>query len=103
MRIPTNRRPTHPGEILMEDFLKPLGLTQEGLAKELDVSFQRINGIINGRRALTAETAILLAGRFKTTAVFWLNFQTRYDLYAARERLSRRSPIARRLAALGTR
>ena len=103
MNIPTNRRPTHPGEVLREDFLKPLGLTQEGLAKELDVSFQRINGIINGKRALTAETAILLAGRFKTSAQFWLNFQTRLDLYLARERLSRRSPVARKYAAAVTR
>lgn len=103
MRIPTHRRPTHPGEILREEFLKPLGLTQEALADELDVSFQRINGLINGKRALTAETAILLAGRFKTSAEFWMTFQARYDLYAARERLSRQSPTARRLAALATR
>lgn len=103
MIIPTNRRPTHPGVVLREDFLKPLGLTQEALAKELDVSFQRINGIINGKRALTAETAVLLAGRFKTTAAFWMNFQARYDLYAARERLLHQSPTARRLAALVTR
>lgn len=103
MRIPTHRRPTHPGEILREEFMKPLGLTQEALADELDVSFQRINGLINGKRALTAETAILLAGRFKTSAEFWLNFQTCLDLYAARERLSRQSPTARRLASLVTR
>src|SRR3989338_4539920 len=100
MRIPRNRPPTHPGEVLREDFLKPLGLTQEHLAEEVGVSFQRINGIINGKRALTAETAVLLAGRFKTSAGFWMNFQTRYDLYQAREKLLHRSAIARKYAAL---
>ena len=102
MRIPRNRPPTHPGEVLREDFLKPLGLTQEHLAEEVGVSFQRINGIINGKRALTAETAVLLAGRFKTSAGFWMNFQTRYDLYQAREKLLHRSAIARKYAALVT-
>ncbi len=102
MRIPTNRPPTHPGEILREDFLKPMGLTQEHLADELGVSFQRINGIVNGKRALTAETAVLLAGRFKTSAGFWMNFQTRYDLYLAREKL-RHGPMAgRKFASLVT-
>ncbi len=102
MRIPRNRPPTHPGEVLREDFLKPLGLTQERLADELGVSFQRICGVVNGRRAVTAETAVLLAGRFKTSAGFWLNFQTRYDLYHARERLRHQSPIARKYAAIVT-
>ena len=102
MRIPTSRPPTRPGEVLREDFLKPLKLTQEQLAEELGVSFQRINGIINGKRSLTAETAVLLAGRFKTSAGFWMNFQTRYDLFQAREKLSRRSALARRYAALVT-
>ncbi|OGS01590.1 MAG: addiction module antidote protein, HigA family [Elusimicrobia bacterium RIFCSPLOWO2_12_FULL_59_9] len=102
MRIPRNRPPTPPGEVLREDFLKPLGLTQEHLAEEVGVSFQRINGIINGKRALTAETAVLLAGRFKTSAGFWMNFQTRYDLYQAREKLLHRSAIARKYAALVT-
>ncbi len=87
MRIPKNRPPTHPGEILREDFLKPMGLTQEALAKELEVSFQRINGIINGKRGVTAETALLLASYLGTTASFWMNAQTTYDLYEARERI----------------
>lgn len=95
MRIPKNRPPTHPGEILREDFLKPLGLTQEQLANELGVSFQRINGIVNGRRSVRAETALLLAGYLGTTATFWMNAQVTYDLYAVRRKLG-----DRRLAAL---
>lgn len=95
MRIPRNRPPTHPGEILREDFLKPMGLTQEKLADELGISFQRINGIVNGKRSVTAETALLLAGCFGTTASFWMNAQTTYDLYAARKKIG-----DRRLAAL---
>lgn len=102
MRIPKNRPPSHPGEVLREDFLAPLGITQEHLAKELGVSFQRINGIVNGKRALTAETAVLLAGRFKTSAGFWMNFQTRFDLYRAREKLLHLSGASRRLASLVT-
>lgn len=102
MRIPKNRPPSHPGEVIREDFLKPMGLTQEHLAEELGVSFQRINGIVNGKRALTAETAVLLAGRFKTSAGFWMNFQTRYDLYQAREKLRHQSAKSRRYAELVT-
>lgn len=95
MRIPKNRPPTHPGEILREDFLKPLGLTQEALADALSVSFQRINGIVNEKRGVTAETALLLAGYFGTTASFWMNAQSTYDLYEARQKIGNK-----RLAAL---
>lgn len=85
MRIPKNRTPEHPGEILREDFLKPKGITQERLAKDLGISFQRVNGIVNGRRSVTAETAWLLAGYFGTSASFWLNLQNIYDLYRTRK------------------
>jgi addiction module HigA family antidote len=87
MRIPKNRAPAHPGEILREDFLKPLGLTQEKLAERMGVSFQRINGIVNGKRGVTAETALLLAACLGTTASFWMNAQTSYDLYMARGKI----------------
>lgn len=87
MRIPKNRTPEHPGEILREDFLKTKGITQERLAKDLGISFQRVNGIVNGKRSVTAETAWLLAGYFGTSASFWLNLQNIYDLYKARKKV----------------
>lgn len=89
MRLPKNRPPEHPGEILREEFIKPLGLTQEKLASALGISFRRVNEIINGRRSVTAETALLLASYFKTTAALWMNLQAGYDLHAARKRLER--------------
>ena len=87
MRIPKNRTPEHPGEILREDFLKTKGITQEKLAADLGISFQRVNGIVNGKRSVTAETAWLLAGYFGTSASFWLNLQNIYDLYRAKKKI----------------
>lgn len=81
------RKPTTPGEILREEFLTPLGMTQVQLASRLGVPLQRINTIIAGRRAVTAETAILLAKVFKTTPEFWMNLQTAVDLWEARKKL----------------
>jgi addiction module HigA family antidote len=81
------RRPTTPGEILKEEFLVPRGMTQVELAARLAVPLQRINSIIAGRRAVTAETALLLARFFKTTPEFWMNLQTAVDLWEARQRL----------------
>jgi addiction module HigA family antidote len=78
--IPENRIPTHPGVVLEEEFLTPLGLTQVALAKHLGISTQRINELIRGKRGVTPETAWLLAGAFGTTPQFWLNLQTNYDL-----------------------
>lgn len=89
MRLPKNRPPEHPGEILREEFIKPLGLTQERLASALGISFRRVNEIINGRRGVSAETALLLASYFKTTASLWMNLQAGFDLYATRKRLDR--------------
>lgn len=89
MRIPKNRPPEHPGEVLREEFMKPLMLTQEKLADALGISFRRVNEIVNGKRSVTAETALLLADHFKTTATLWMNLQACYDLYAARKRLER--------------
>ncbi|MHB2026784.1 MAG: HigA family addiction module antitoxin [Elusimicrobiota bacterium] len=87
MRLPKNRPPEHPGEILREEFIEPLGLTQEKLADALGISFRRVNEIVNGKRGVTAETALLLADYFRTTATLWMNLQAGYDLYAARKRL----------------
>ncbi len=81
------RKPTTPGEVLREEFLVPLGMTQVQLAARLGIPLQRINTIIAGRRAVTAETALLLAKVFKTTPEFWMNLQTAVDLWEARQKL----------------
>ena len=79
--------PVHPGEILLEEFLEPLGLSQYRLAKEISVPPRRINEIVHGKRAITADTALRLARYFETTDRFWLNLQTRYDLEVEKDRL----------------
>jgi addiction module HigA family antidote len=78
--IPENRIPTHPGEILQEEFLAPLGITQVALAKHLGISTQRVNELVRGKRGVTPETAWLLAAALATTPQFWLNLQMNYDL-----------------------
>src|SRR5205814_7743924 len=85
-----NDTPIHPGEILSEEFLDPLGLSQYRLAKETSVPPRRINEIIHGKRAITANTALRLARFFGTSERFWLNLQTRYDLDVEKERLGKR-------------
>ena len=82
--------PVHPGEVLLEDFLKPLGLSQYRLAKGLSVPPRRINEIVLAKRAVTADTAIRLARFFGTSDRFWLNLQAAYDLDMERDRLGRR-------------
>ena len=82
--------PIHPGEILLEEFLTPLGLTQYRLAKNLSVPPRRINEIVHGTRAITADTALRLARFFGTSERFWLNLQTAYDLDVERDRLGAR-------------
>ena|SRR5215468_5822326 len=86
IRIPTNRPATHPGEILREDFLAPLGLTQKELAAAIRVPFQRVNEIVRGQRGLTPSTALRLAKYFGTSAGFWLNLQMRCDLQTAEKK-----------------
>src|SRR5258708_34211840 len=81
VRIPSHRKPTHPGEMLVEEFLKPMSLTQRELAKALHVPYQRVNEIVNGRRGMTASTALRLARYFGMSADFWMNLQLRWDLY----------------------
>ncbi len=78
--IPENRIPTHPGEILLEEFLKPLELTQVHFAQHVGVPTQRINEIVNGKRGITPETAWLFAQAFGTTPEFWMNLQSNHDL-----------------------
>ncbi len=79
----TKRPPVHPGEILREEFLKPLKLSAYRIAKDLDIPANRITGIVNEQRAMTAETAVLLAHYFGSSAEMWMNLQARYDLRVA--------------------
>jgi addiction module HigA family antidote len=83
VRIPSHRPPTHPGEMLLEEFLNPLNLTQRQLADGIDVPFQRINEIVNARRGVSPSTALRLAKFFNMSPDFWLNLQQRWDLYHA--------------------
>lgn len=78
--LPENRIPNHPGEILQEEFLTPLGVSQVALAKHLGVPVQRINELVRGKRGITPDTAWLLSQAFDTTPEFWINLQTNYDL-----------------------
>jgi addiction module HigA family antidote len=78
--LPKNRLPTPPGEILDEEFLSPMGLTQTALAERMGVAVQQVNLIVAGRRAITAPTAIKLAKALGTSPEFWMNLQTNYDL-----------------------
>lgn len=97
-RLPKNRPPTHPGEMLLEEFIKPLELTQTELARRLDVSFPRLNEIIKGRRSVTPDTALRLSRVLGMSADFWLGLQQDWDLWhlmnspAAKE-ISRLEPI----------
>ena len=89
-RIPTNRKPTHPGEILLEEYLIPMGISQYRLAKEISVPARRINEIVHGKRAISADTALRLARFFGTTELFWVNLQTRYDMEIEKDCLAGR-------------
>ncbi|MBU3980847.1 HigA family addiction module antidote protein [Patescibacteria group bacterium] len=85
IRIPTNRTPTHPGEMLLEEFLKPMSITQRELANVINVPYQRVNEIINGKRGITPSTALRLAKFFRVSPDFWMNIQLRWDLYFAKK------------------
>jgi antitoxin HigA-1 len=82
--------PVHPGEILLEDFMKPMGITQYRLAKGMKVYPRKINEIVQGKRAITADTALRLARFFGTSAEVWMNLQSHYDLEVARDELEER-------------
>ncbi len=82
--------PVHPGEVLLEEFLKPLGISQYRLAKGIGVPPRRINEIVHGKRAITADTALRLSRYFATSERFWLNLQVRYDLEMEKDRLGDR-------------
>lgn len=82
--IPKNRIPTHPGEILLEEYLRPLGIPQVRLAEHLHIPVQRVNELIRGKRGVTPESAWLLSQALSTTPEFWLNLQAAYDLAKSR-------------------
>ncbi len=82
--------PIHPGEILLEEYLIPMGISQYRLAKEISVPARRINEIVHGKRSITADTALRLARFFKSTELFWVNLQTRYDLEVEKDKLADR-------------
>lgn len=92
VRIPTNGPPTHPGEMLLEAFLKPLGMTQAALAEKIGVSYPRVNELIRGKRGVTPDTALRLERLFGMEAQFWLNLQLAWDLYQATH-----SPAAKKI------
>ena len=86
----TTLTPVHPGEVLLEEFLEPMGLSQYRLAKDISVPPRRINEIVHGKRSVTADTALRLSRYFGTSERFWLNLQTGYDLDVERDRLGDR-------------
>ncbi|MFN0178257.1 MAG: HigA family addiction module antitoxin [Gemmatimonadales bacterium] len=89
--MPTSRPPTHPGEMLLEEFLKPLSLTQKELAERIGVSYPRVNELIHAKRGVTPDTALRLGQLLGTTPQFWLNLQMAWDLYNASRSASARA------------
>lgn len=90
VRLPTHRAPTHPGEMLLEEFLEPLGLTQARLAERLGVSYPRVNELVHGKRDMTPDTALRLERLLGIEAQFWLNLQLAWYLYHATHSLAAR-------------
>jgi addiction module HigA family antidote len=88
--MPKKLRPVHPGEVLLEEFLKPLGISQYRLAKDISVPARRINEIVLGKRSISADTALRLSRYFGMSDRFWVNLQIRYDLETEKDRLGRR-------------
>lgn len=85
IRIPTHKQPTHPGEMLVEEFLRPMQITQRELADAIHVPYQRINELVNQKRGITPSTALRLSRFFGVSAGFWLNLQARWDLYKTQQ------------------
>ena len=95
MRIPSKRSPTRPGEMLLEEFIRPLGISQTELAEWIGVSYPRLNEIVNGKRAITPDTALRLEQVFGVDAQFWLNLEVSWELYQAKH--SRAARAIRRI------
>ncbi len=101
VRVPTHGPPRHPGEMLFEEFLKPLGMTQTELAQRMGVSYPRVNELIRGKRGITPDTALRLERLLGMEAAFWLNLQLAWDLYQVkRSRLAREIARVRKLPQL---
>ena len=83
VRVPTHREPTHPGEMLLQEFILPLAMTQRDLATAIHVPFQRVNEIVRGKRGVTPSTALRLSRFLGTSPDFWMSLQLRWDLYQA--------------------
>lgn len=86
MMLPKHRAPIHPGEILRAEFLEPLGMTETAAAEKMGMPLNRLSEIVNGKRGISADTALKLSRLFKTTPQFWMNLQTNFDLYRAQQR-----------------
>lgn len=97
--LPSHRVATHPGRILAEEFLTPMGLSQAELSRALKISQNRVNELLRGKRGITPETALLLSEYFGNSAEFWMNLQTTYDLTLARAAWRRKPPVTARRAA----
>jgi len=85
IRIPTHRIPTHPGEVLLEEFLNPMGINQKDLADNIHLSYQQVNEIITNHKAITPSIALRLAKFFNVSVEFWMNLQLRWDLYSVQQ------------------
>ena len=81
--LPTNRQPTHPGKILLQEFLRPANITQQQLAQHMGWSFARVNEVVNGKRGISAVTALSLAEAFNNSPKFWLNLESNWELWHA--------------------
>ena len=91
--LPKHRQPTHPGEILLNDFLEPMGRTQQDFANHLEWTYARVNEIINGKRGVSEEAALCFSDAFGTSPQFWLNLQANYDLWAAQQGHKKVKPL----------
>src|SRR3954451_17733402 len=101
IRVPTHREPTHPGETLLEEFLKPMSLSQKDLAEGIHVPYQRVNELVNKRRGMTPSTALRLAKFLGTSADLWMNLQLRWDLYQANRSEAAELKLIKRLKPAG--
>lgn len=96
--LPKNRAPTHPGEMLLKEFLEPLGITQKDFAQHVGWTYARLNEIIHGKRGVTANSALTLADAFNMEADFWLNLQKNWDLWHAAKHHQLVKPIHKKAA-----
>ena len=96
--LPKNRKPTHPGEMLLKEFLEPMGLTQADFAKQIGWTYARLNEIVNERRGVSADSALTLSDAFKMEAEFWLNLQRDWDLWHAAKTHKKVKPVLKKAA-----